>query len=175
MKNSCDKIFITGFPPIVREDAQVLVLGSMPGAASLAAGEYYAHPQNAFWPVMREIFGAADFQNYEEKTALLLENRIALWDVFKHCAREGSLDSAIKNGALNDFAAFFSAYPQVTHVFFNGKKAEKEFLKYARPVLPRQDIVFHGLPSTSPAMAMMTRAEKTAAWQVVATALRATP
>ena len=163
---------VTSFSPVAAKDAQVLVLGSMPGVKSLEAGEYYAHPRNAFWPVMAALFGAGAFENYQAKTALLIKNRIALWDVLQHCARSGSLDSAIQNNTIvtNDFENFFFRHRQIRHVFFNGGKAEAEFLKRVKPVLP-QDIVMRlsleRLPSTSPALASLTPAQKCTAWQAV--------
>lgn len=169
--------YVTSFPPVATKDAQVLILGSMPGVKSLEAGEYYAHPRNAFWPVMAELFGAEVFKNYQAKTALLLQNRIALWDVLQHCTRSGSLDSAIKNDTIvtNDFENFLFRHQQIRHVFFNGGKAEAEFLKRVEPVLPQDVTVrlaFARLPSTSPAMASLSLAQKCAAWQVVKAALR---
>ncbi|TNE25961.1 MAG: DNA-deoxyinosine glycosylase, partial [Alphaproteobacteria bacterium] len=159
------------------DDARVLILGSMPGVKSLEAGEYYAHPRNAFWPVMAELLGIQVFENYHEKTALLLQSRIALWDVLQHCIRPGSLDSAIKDDTIvtNDFEGFFNMHRQISHVFFNGGKAEMEFLKRVRPVLPEQmkeRLSFTRLPSTSPAMASLSTAQKVLAWQCVKEALR---
>lgn len=163
---------VTSFPPVAAEDAQILILGSMPGAASLAAGEYYAHPRNAFWPVMAALFGAETFENYQAKTALLNENRIALWDVLRHCRRRGSLDSAIQNDTIvtNDFETFLAGHRQIRHIFFNGGKAEAEFLKRVKPVLPPEmttSLALARLPSTSPAMASLSLSQKCAAWQVV--------
>lgn len=163
---------ITSFPPVAADDAQVLILGSMPGVKSLEAEEYYAHPRNAFWPVMATLFNAQGFENYQEKTTLLLANRIALWDVLQHCIRPGSLDSAIKDDTIvtNDFENFLNMHQQISHVFFNGGKAETEFLKRVRPVLPQdiqERLSLSRLPSTSPAMASLTLAQKCAAWQCV--------
>lgn len=163
---------VTSFPPVAAKDAQVLILGSMPGIKSLEAGEYYAHPRNTFWPVMAKLLGTGEFKTYQEKTALLLRNRIALWDVLQYCERSGSLDSAIKNDTIiiNDFAGFLAAYRNIRHVFFNGGKAEEAFLKRVLPVLPPEitaRLALTRLPSTSPALASLTRAQKCAAWRCV--------
>tara|TARA_R110002124_G_scaffold211274_3_gene377587 strand:- start:1071 stop:1595 length:525 start_codon:yes stop_codon:yes gene_type:complete len=167
---------IKGFSPVTTEDAQILILGSMPGVKSLEADEYYAHPRNAFWPVMAVLFGVQGFDNYQEKTALLRENRIALWDVLQHCTRPGSLDSAIKNDSIvtNDFDVFLRRHQQIHHIFFNGGKAETEFLKRVQPDLPQEiqaRLSLTRLPSTSPAMASLNVAQKTAAWCCVKKAL----
>jgi len=167
---------VTSFPPLATEDAQVLILGSMPGVKSLEAGEYYAHPRNAFWPVMAALCGAEGFADYQEKMRLLRENRIALWDVLQHCMRPGSLDSAIKNDTIipNDFDNFLRGHPQIRHVFFNGGKAETEFLKRVLPALPQEitaRLSLTRLPSTSPAMASLTIMQKCAAWHCVKEAL----
>ncbi|MDH4056614.1 MAG: DNA-deoxyinosine glycosylase, partial [Gammaproteobacteria bacterium] len=82
-----------GFPPIANDSARVLVLGSLPSRKSLLDKEYYAHPQNVFWPVMREIFGAAG--NYEERCACLLRHEVAVWDVLQASVRPGSMDADI--------------------------------------------------------------------------------
>jgi hypoxanthine-DNA glycosylase len=120
---------IYGFPPIAGPDARVLVLGSMPGVRSLAAGQYYANPQNAFWPILGQLFAWESGLDYATRTALLLRTRIALWDVLQAAERPGSLDAAIVAGSerANDFAAFFAAHPAIHSVFFNGTKAAASF------------------------------------------------
>lgn len=122
--------------------------------------------------VMAALFGAERFENYQAKTALLHENRIALWDVLRHCRRRGSLDSAIQNDTIvtNDFETFLASHRQIRHIFFNGGKAEAEFLKRVKPVLPPEmttSLALARLPSTSPAMASLSLSQKCAAWQAV--------
>jgi double-stranded uracil-DNA glycosylase len=160
------------FPPISRPDAETLILGSLPGRRSLEAQQYYAHPQNAFWKLMAAIFGIPPAADYAERTRTLMENRIALWDVFAAAERPGSLDSAIVQATAeaNDFREFFRAHPHVRRVFFNGRKAEEI---YRRRVLPQiaaefPQIQYAGLPSTSPAHAGMTFATKLTRWRAVA-------
>src|SRR5471030_2105559 len=111
----------------------------MPGGASLAAGQYYAHPQNLFWRIMCDLLKANIGLPYQSRLLLLKSNRIALWDVLKFCEREGSLDSAIddKSIVVNDFASFFRTHRHVTHVFFNGAKAESSYRKHV--LLPHGD------------------------------------
>jgi len=160
---------LVGLPPLSRPDASALVVGSMPGAASLAAQQYYAHPRNAFWPVMGELFGAAPSLEYPARVARLLDARVAVWDVVRACRRDGSLDSAIERDSVepNDFAAFVAAHRDLRLVVCNGGTARAFFLRY---VLPHADDAVRCLsivqaPSTSPAHASMTLRAKTAAWR----------
>src|SRR4029077_16189116 len=98
---------VQSFPPIVSQQSKVLILGSMPGEASLKADQYYAHPRNAFWPIMGELFGAGPSLPYQERVALLQSTGVALWDSLQACVRPGSLDASITNEAANDFPGFF--------------------------------------------------------------------
>jgi TDG/mug DNA glycosylase family protein len=161
------------FPPIESRAARVLVLGSMPGAASLLAGRYYAYPHNAFWPIMGELFGAGPDVDYRKRIPILKRTGMALWDVMASCVREGSLDTAIDEASIvpNDFPAFFDAHPRVKHVFFNGAKAENCFHRYVLPQLGDRRLHFARLPSTSPAHASLSLPQKLEAWRVVADAL----
>jgi hypoxanthine-DNA glycosylase len=140
----------------------------MPGKASLAAGQYYAHPQNLFWRILGEVTGAAPALHYAARARALKSCGIALWDVLESCAREGSLDSAIEDATIsaNDFAAFYRAHPRITHVFFNGAKAEACYRKHVLPALADAPAPpsYHRLPSTSPANASMSRAHKQRVW-----------
>lgn len=156
---------IHSFPPIAGSQAKVLILGSMPGEASLAAKQYYAHRRNAFWPIMTQWLQIDAQASYEEKIAALQSSPIALWDVLKSCKRLGSLDSMIENGTQisNDFQSFFSTHPKITHVFFNGGTAEASFKRY---VLPESslNLICARLPSTSPANARLSFDDKCRAW-----------
>lgn len=160
------------FPALSRSDARVLILGSMPGAESLRRRQYYAHAANQFWPIMGELFGAGRELPYERRVETLLGHGIAVWDVLKQCDRAGSLDSAIRRGSeiVNDFARFFERHPIVRAVFFNGGKAESVFLRDVHGDLePRdQQLRYTRLPSTSPAHAGMSRANKLKAWRSIA-------
>ena len=153
----------------------MLILGSMPGIKSLEMQQYYAHPQNAFWPVMSALF-RMPVETYAQRVALIRENSLALWDVLKCCERHGSLDMRIDDDTIevNDFPGFFKKHPAVSHVFCNGMKSEKEFRKRVLPALTdniRQRLVVSRLPSTSPAMASLPKASKINAWRAVLAAL----
>jgi hypoxanthine-DNA glycosylase len=138
----------------------------MPGKASLAAGEYYAHPRNAFWAIMGELIGAHPGLPYQDRLNILRSSGIALWDVLGSCVRKSSLDSHIEadSAVPNDFKSFFSQHPDITHVFFNGAKAEQCFLKYALPTLESTQMQYERLPSTSPANAGIPYEQKLLAW-----------
>jgi hypoxanthine-DNA glycosylase len=160
---------VRSFAPIADAAARVLILGSMPGKASLAAGQYYAHPQNLFWRILGDVTGAAPASPYAARVRALKSRGIALWDVLESCAREGSLDSAIDDASIcaNDFARFFRAHPRIAHVYFNGAKAEACYRRHVLPALgdaptPQS---YRRLPSTSPANASMSRAHKQRVWR----------
>ncbi len=165
-----------GFPPVAREDARVLVLGSLPGQASLAARQYYAQPQNSFWRIMGQLFGAGPEQPYEERLKRLMEARVALWDVCASAKRPGSLDHRIdkRSVAPNDFRGFFESHGDIAAIFFNGATAERLYLTLARPTLPvaAAGIATRRLPSTSPAHAGVSFAQKLEAWREVAVAAK---
>lgn len=156
---------VHSFPPLVPTHARVLIVGSMPGTASLAAGRYYAHPRNAFWPILGSLLGFAADAPYERRLAALADTGIALWDVLASCEREGSLDGAIaRHGrTTNDFAALFASQSRLGTVFCNGGKAHDLFVRRVVPTLPRRPEVVR-LPSTSPAHAGRSLADKQAAW-----------
>lgn len=160
---------IQSFPPIENPSATVLILGSMPGKESLRAGQYYAHPRNAFWPIMGELVGAAPSLPYEARIRKLKSAGIALWDVLASCRRHGSMDADIEADSIcaNNFASFFRAHPNITGVFFNGTMAEQCFHKYVRPMPENRALHFHRLPSTSPANASMSYGQKLSAWRVI--------
>jgi len=168
---------VRSFAPLFRADARVLVLGSMPGTASLAAAQYYAHPRNAFWPIMGALFGAGPELPYAQRLERLASAGVALWDVIGRCARAGSLDSAIAPASIeaNDFAGLFAACPGSGHVFFNGTAAETAFRRHVRGRIALPPLHFARLPSTSPAHAARGLEAKLAAWQVVKDAAEPAP
>ncbi len=155
------------FPPVVGPDAKVVILGSMPGAASLRAGQYYAHKHNSFWRIMGELLGAGLDLPYPDRLQILTRSGVALWDVLESCVRIGSLDSAITDEHPNDFAAFFAEHRRINHVFFNGAKAEQAFTRRVLPTLASDRLTLCRLPSTSPAHAGMSFQRKLDAWRVV--------
>ncbi|MEZ5944486.1 MAG: DNA-deoxyinosine glycosylase [Planctomycetaceae bacterium] len=167
--------YARSFPPSASRDARVLVLGSMPGRRSLAAQEYYAHPRNAFWPIMEELFGIPRDDPYARRLSLLRQQKVALWDVLQSCERPGSLDTEIVEASIvpNDFPTFLKQHPRIHTIFFNGGKAEQAFRKYVRPLRSSThlELPTHRLPSTSPAHAARTFEEKVEHWRVVAEAV----
>lgn len=154
-----------GFPPVAGDNARVLVLGSLPGDRSIAEQQYYAHPQNAFWPIMRDVFGISG--HYASRCKQLVEHRIALWDVLGSSVRPGSLDADIRldSATANDFPGFLDEHPGIRVIAFNGKKAEQLFRRFVFANELRNDISLVGLPSTSPAYASMPFSGKLTAWR----------
>ena len=165
MAKSTESKASAGFPPIAREDARVLVLGSLPSEASLQAGEYYAHPQNAFWKIMSQLTGASG--DYADRCQSLIESGVAVWDVLASSVRPGSMDADIRlsSAVPNDFETFFSRHEQLRLVCFNGRKAEQMFHRFVLPSISTEGIAFEPLPSTSPAYASMSLAQKLATWR----------
>ena len=161
---------VHSFPPISDPASRVLILGSMPGKASLRAKQYYAHPQNAFWRIVAKLLELEADAPYEERVAALRENGIALWDVMKSCTRASSLDSDVVESSIvpNAFPSFLRAHPRIATICFNGAKAEHSFHRYALPKLGAvRDLAYYRLPSTSPAHASLSFAQKLAAWRAV--------
>jgi len=167
---------IYSFPPVSTPHAHTLILGSMPGGASLRAGEYYAHPRNLFWPILGELAGADPALPYLLRLQKLSEYGIALWDVLQCCERKGSLDSSIDPGTIvpNDFADFFAHHPHIKRVFFNGAMAESSFRRHVLKSLPPdiQPLQYRRLPSTSPANAGYSFARRLEAWSELASGSR---
>jgi double-stranded uracil-DNA glycosylase len=168
-------VLLTGLAPLAGADARILVLGSMPGAASLAAGSYYAHPANLFWPLLAELLAEDPPQAPAQRRAMLVRHRIALWDVVRQCARRGSLDAHIVAGSVvaNDLGAFISGHPHIRDVFFNGAAAQRLFRRHLQATLDAQHprLRYTRLPSSSPANAAIGRTQKLAAWRAVVEAL----
>jgi hypoxanthine-DNA glycosylase len=161
---------VRSFPPIARATARVLILGTMPGQASLRAGQYYAHPRNQFWPIVAELLGFDPASPYAARVAGLSSADIALWDVLKSCIRRSSLDSAIvpSSAVSNDFAQFLASHQQIERICFNGATAEALYMRHVRPGLAARPEVRHlRLPSTSPANAALTFGAKLQAWHAI--------
>ena len=160
---------VCSFLPLARADATRLILGSMPGIASLEAQQYYAHPRNAFWPVMEAALGVPAHLPYEKRCLQLIERRVAVWDVLASCVRDGSLDSAIEADSLItcDFNTFLAQHPAIALICFNGTKAADLWRRHVAPTLQPAfaSIRTVRLPSTSPAHAGMPLAEKAARWR----------
>ena len=159
---------VHSFEPIEDRSAEILILGSMPGRASLLAGQYYAHAQNGFWRIMSELLQFDATAPYSVRVRALKSARIALWDVLHSCVREGSLDSMIERDTqiANDFRAFFRTHTRISHVFFNGATAQACFKRHVLGDLDADSVSYVRLPSTSPANASMSFAEKLDTWRV---------
>lgn len=152
---------LTGLAPVIDVRTRILILGSFPGAASLAAQQYYAHPRNTLWPILSALTGE-DLAGlpYAERLPRLLAHGFGLWDVLGACEREGSLDSAIRKPAANDFARLRHLCPLLETVGFNGQTSGKFAPAFA--AAGYRTLV---LPSTSPAHAAMTFDRKLADWR----------
>ena len=171
---------LTGLAPLVSNRTRLLILGSFPGAASLSAQQYYAHPQNQFWRILQAIwpFNPMDTGacSYEIRSDWLLARGLGLWDVYAACEREGSLDARIRAAQLNDFAGLARCCPQLQAIAHNGGESFKH-APVVRATLdaglaldrdsPGVSISFHKLPSTSPAHAAMGFERKLDAWRTV--------
>jgi TDG/mug DNA glycosylase family protein len=162
---------IYSFLPLQNDSAQRLILGTMPGKASLIAQQYYAHPRNHFWGFITSLLELPPTLSYAERCAALIDHRIALWDVLKACVRSGSLDADIEESSLeaNDFRTFLAAHPQIRHIYFNGAKAEALWRRHVQPQLPARHsaITTLRLPSTSPANASIPLTEKLKQWRLI--------
>nr|AGU10737.1 hypothetical protein [uncultured organism] len=152
---------LTGLAPVIDRNVRILVLGSFPGAASLAAGQYYAHPRNQFWPLISGVVGEdLAARPYAERLPRLLAHGVGLWDVLEACEREGSLDSAIRKPAANDFARLRELCPLLDTVGFNGQASGKfapQFVAAGYRTLV--------LPSSSPAYMAMSFERKLQLWR----------
>jgi double-stranded uracil-DNA glycosylase len=159
------------FPPILGREPRLLILGSLPGRASLAAGEYYAHPRNLFWDLLGELVGAGRDLPYARRLSVLRERGIALWDAIAEARRPGSLDASIDLAGArhNDIAALIRREPTLRAVAFNGAAARTQFQRLVAPrlVAGGPPLALLPLPSTSPAHAGMHRAAKLAAWTAI--------
>ena len=151
-----------GLPPVLSRGTRVLVLGSFPGEASLAARQYYAHPRNHFWPLLAAVIGTPLRElSYRQRLIRLRAGGVGLWDAIVACERRGSLDGAIRNALAAEVTRVRRAAPSVALVCFNGKTAAR-----ALPAWRDAGYATLALPSSSPAY---TRpfAEKLAAWQAI--------
>ena len=154
---------LQGLGPVLSPNSRLIVLGSFPGQASLAAQQYYAHPRNQFWPILSALWGL-DLRSlpYDQRLQQLRERGLALWDVYAACQREGSLDSAIENAVLNDLGSLQQLAPQLQAVAHNGGESAR-----AMRVTRALGLPVHRLPSTSPANASWSFERKLAAWREV--------
>lgn len=155
---------ICSFDPIFTKNCKILILGTMPSAASLAAGMYYSHPRNAFWKILRDLTDDDPGVGTESKKAFLISHNIALWDTLSVCEREGSLDENIKKEQPNNIAGLLDVCPNIKIIFLNGGAALKYYKRFhaSKIFLP-----YIMLPSTSPANARMGYEKKLEAWRIL--------
>ncbi len=158
-----DDVRLTGFAPVVAPDARLLLLGSFPGHASLAAAQYYAHPRNQFWPLLAALTGLPlTSLAYDERLDAVKRACIAIWDVNQSCTRVGSLDSAIRSAAVNPFTDLLARAPGIAAVGFNGQAAARH-----QDWFHAAGMRTYRLPSTSPAHASLSFTQKLERWSVL--------
>jgi hypoxanthine-DNA glycosylase len=161
------------FAPVVDKDVRLLILGSLPGEMSLAHSQYYAHPQNRFWHLMRDVTGVdLPKRDYPSRLQALLERGIGLWDVVAQARREGSLDSNIRDLAHNDLVTLAHSLPCLEAIAFNGGTAARIGAKVLKEHTGRYRLI--NLPSSSPAYTL-PYSEKLNAWSVLREWVRAHP
>ena len=154
---------LQGLPPVIARHSRLVLLGSFPGAASLAAGQYYAHPRNQFWPLLSALLNEPLMSlPYPQRLQRLRHRGLGLWDVYAECRREGSLDSAIRDARLNDLASLRRRAPGLIAVAHNGAVSARLMRLLGTPSLAT-----YRLPSSSPAHASWSFERKLAAWREV--------
>ena len=152
---------LVGLPPVIARGTRLVVLGSFPSQASLAARQYYAHPRNHFWPIVGAIWGVDLMQRpYRERVAEVRGRGLGLWDVYAACRREGSLDAAIEDHELNDLASLRRRAPGLQAIAHNGGESARQ-MRITRAL----GVPLWRLPSTSPANASWSFERKLAAWR----------
>ncbi len=158
---------LTGLPPIKGDHPRLLILGSMPSVQSLKTGQYYAHPRNAFWPLMARLNHFQQDSDYRINVEHIRRSGIVIWDVIAKCVREGSLDSAISLNsiALNPVVDLINHLPGIERVGLNGKMAEQLFYRHCFKAIKDKDrLKIYALPSTSPANTRLDFEAKVKAW-----------
>lgn len=152
------------FPPIVDQNARILLLGTMPGERSIRMQQYYGHAGNQFWKILFSLFNEPLSNDYEIRKGLLLRNNIALWDVLQYCEGKGSADSAIRNEVPNDFSSFFYSNPKIKHIFLTSKKANAFYDKYIGKSSEKE---YYLLPSPSRANTWKNFEKKLEDWKII--------
>jgi double-stranded uracil-DNA glycosylase len=161
---------LQGLPPVAGPATRLLVLGSFPGVASLQAQQYYGHPQNHFWKIMQALWPDDPLpagEHYAKRCIWLLDHGLGLWDVYASCEREGSLDSAIRNAQVNDFAGLRAQCPRLQLIAHNGGESFRH-ARTVRAALAKEHLPLVRLPSTSPANASWSLERKLEAWREAA-------
>lgn len=154
---------LRGLPPVIGRDTRLIVLGSFPGVASLAAGQYYAHARNQFWPLLGALLGEPlAALPYEQRLRRLQRRGVGLWDVIGACRREGSLDSGIRDAVYNDLARLLERAPALRALAHNGAASAR-----AMRVTATLGVAVYRLPSSSPANARLGFERKLELWREV--------
>jgi hypoxanthine-DNA glycosylase len=148
-------------PPLVHPDSRILILGTMPGERSIALQQYYGNKGNHFWKILYTVLNETFSNAYEDRKSLLKKHKIALWNTLASCEREGSRDDKITNATVNDFEAFYKAYPRIQFVFFESMAAAKLYQQYA---YKKEQLIYTTLPSTSALNARIPLEEKIHQW-----------
>lgn len=158
------------FDPVVDAQTRLLILGSLPGDASLGAGQYYAHPRNAFWRLVGEAVGRdLAALPYPDRLEALKAARVGLWDVIAGAERRGSLDADIRKAETADLRQLIDGLPDLRAVAFNGATAARIGRKSLAGI---EGLRLIDLPSSSPAHAARSHADKAAAWAVLGPLVR---
>lgn len=158
--------YAAGFAPVARADARILILGTLPGIASIKQQQYYAHPQNAFWRILEQLFNIPAQAAYQVRCQSAQEHGLAIWDVCHSAQRMGSLDSHIQSDSIvaNNIHQLLAACPHIRLIALNGQAAAQLFKKQIKPA---PDIHTTTLPSTSPANARLRFEQKLAQWAIL--------
>ena len=151
------------FPPLYDAESRVLILGSFPSVRSREAMFFYGHPQNRFWKVLAELFDEDVPRTTEEKRAIILRNRLALWDSIRSCTITGSSDSSVRDVVTNDISGIISG-SKIEKIFCNGALSHRMYMKY---IFPETGIKAVKLPSTSPANAAFSLERLVAEWKAI--------
>ena len=156
-----------GLKPCIGSDCRILILGSMPGTESLRQQQYYAYPQNRFWPLMANILTNSEPPtDYAARLDMLISHHVGLWDAIGSCECQGSLDTSIHNAVGNDISLLLQKNPSITIICCNGAKSFQCFKKWNKPLLKKEGLEVFSLPSTSPANAQWKMDMLIAKWVV---------
>lgn len=160
-----DSFLKNSFKPIIDDNSQILILGSLPSDKSIKKNEYYGNKTNQFWSIVSICFDGKkiNFNNYEEKISYLHKHHIALWDIYSKASRKGSLDSNIRNGYFNDIISLLKLYPNITKIVTNGRASQKGLENYFK--INSFSFPYEYAPSTSSLNASFSLETKINVWK----------
>jgi len=162
---TCPACPVQGLPPLQGELPEVVILGSFPSRQSLQKKEYYGNPRNHFWHIIEALFSIDRHLPYGVRSSLLIDHRVALWDVISACSRKGSADARIQSPVFNDLTGFLASFPALRLVALNGTTAGT----YYQKLNISSSVPAVVLPSTSPANTRFTLGEKVRCWEIITT------